>query len=1361
MRKRAWIGILLMLVVAILSCALAEEKAEIQSGDWVYSRSGDAAVLVRYTGSETEVTVPDTIDGLPVVSLGWRYGFEPVFPEATRYRIRSVHLPDSLLMIGRNAFSRCENLEEVNIPSRIMTIQEGTFLNTGLKHIDLPEGLREIGRYAFQGTPLTEIRLPASVQWIQRYAFQNCRELKEISWPTGNIFLQEGAFWNTGIPEEKFSLPEQYADYTNRYYFYTPAEAVGTMEISEQVVIDYVRKPDGTIGIIRTRVFDSTPKSLTLPDRIEGLPVTGYYGPLEDDYERLEALVIPDSITEIGDMALNHLRVHTLTLPRKLIRIGNEALSYCENLKEVKLPATLRKLGGSAFFYSGTDRQAFEENLKQQRYDLGIYESSVNHLGSIGHYYDYDVTLDGMVCELRTNGDSGEMDLLFWEMASGCALRDSPESWRGIPFASVPGDSIRIRDGIAYLLSDDGESLEPIRITDMTGWNWNFPETVDGLPVKANPNRTIQFATDGLLCELGEEDGKKGIRVLQADPEKWDESIPENIGGYPVRWLGRDFTFRADGMVFQGLPYKEKQVKLAECSIQDENISIPATALGWHVSRVETDAFRNLQNLKSVTLPASLEEIGSGAFTDCPALTEIDVQNPNASIHPDAFQQIGTKWLEINDDSYSTAMKQPDKDYALFADGTAEICHWAESGNAVRIPAEIDEHPVVSIADYVFRDRKCTSVDMPDTILRIGRDAFNGCRNLSSIRLSAALEYIGEHAFSSCEKLSAVRFPASLKYIGKSAFYYSGISSVSLAEGLEVISEGAFSNCGKLTSVSLPESLKEIGDEAFLRCEKLSSVKLSQGLEKIGASCFENTGLKKITIPASVQSIGDRCFSKYKENAGWGTWYYDGPEVLFEGDPVVSEKLFGQLDNSPQYSYTEFWDRVELFIGHKIVKLKITTAPGTMVDRIFLSPLVVDKHYPKEKEMAAGETAVRETLEAGDIPAGVQILTVPEGVERIAPEAFKGMHSLYRVILPDSLREIGDSAFEDCGGLQYISFGSGLETLGKRAFAGCRNLREAMLPEGIKEIPEYCFEKDINLKKVKLPKGLITIHQCAFMDCCYLEEADFGPCTALESIGENAFHRSAIKKITLPDSVRSLGPGAFAYPIGMTALKLSEGLEEIPENCFYHCNKLKSLKIPGKIRAIGDYAFYQARSMNDLTLPEGLETIGEGAFSTFYSNVLTYNVHGRRYSSLKAIKLPAALRTLGTGAFAGCDAVTSVTFGKNGALTEIPESCFLLCTALQKIQIPGYIRKIGDTAFAGCSSLSAVTVEEGVTDLGSQAFLSCGKLKKVELPASLENIGEKILEETGKGVTVTVCSGSSAEDYLQKNYPDVRITIRK
>ena len=183
--------------------------------------------------------------------------------------------------------------------------------------------------------------------------------------------------------------------------------------------------------------------------------------------------------------------------------------------------------------------------------------------------------------------------------------------------------------------------------------------------------------------------------------------------------------------------------------------------------------------------------------------------------------------------------------------------------------------------------------------------------------------------------------------------------------------------------------------------------------------------------------------------------------------------------------------------------------------------------------------------------------------------------------------------------------------------------------------------------------------------------------------------------------------------------------------------------------------------MNDLTLPEGLETIGEGAFSTFYNNVLTYNDHGRRYSSLKAIKLPATLTTLGTGAFAGCDAVTSVTFGKNAALTEIPESCFLLCTALQKIQIPGYIRKIGDTAFAGCSTLSAVTVEEGVTELGKQAFLSCGKLKKVELPASLEKIGEKILEETGKGVTATVRSGSPAENYLQKNYPDVRITIRK
>ena len=1388
MKRKAWFCILAILILAAVLCAAAAEDVNpggIRSGDWIYLKKGDAAVLIQYTGSEQDLSIPDHIDGLPVAIIGEENGIRgEIFTDENRDIIRSVRIPETVLKINRDAFSRCSSLEEVNIPAHIMTIEPGTFERTALKHIELPESLWKIGPYAFRDTPLEEIHIPSSVKWIEDRAFEGCTQLKEIEWPGGDVFIGRDAFMRTGIPEGKFSLPEQYAEYTNRYRFYAPDDACGSFQPADYLRIEYVRKPDGTAGILGTYVWEGAPSALTLPAEIEGMPVTGYYGDLEDNTSGLEALVLPDSMTEIGDMALNHLEIKTLKLPGKLERIGHEALQYCRNLKDVKLPPSLLEIGVGAFQNSGADSAALKESLDSQVYALGIRRTGTHQLGSIGTYYDYSVNIDGMLCALLTNYGTEDPKLLLLDTDPECRVRESPESYMGFPFEAYPGDSLRIRNGIAYLLSGDGKYLIPTQVTDPDGWDWSFPDETDGLPVKTEEYRTVRIMTDGCLCELAEEDGKKGIRILQADTAKWDGVIPETIGSYSVYWLSEDVTFSEGGLVYRGCPHREKSVSLAGCELQEERIAVPADVRGWKVYSVARGAFRQLPNLKSVFISGATKEITEGAFEDCGALTEIEAENAEIYIANGAFSGIGTKWPEVNGKCYSSAVPQGDGHYALFSDGTAEVLNWTITGGKVTIPEEIDGHPVISIAGNAFRDKKFSSVSLPDTVVRIGEEAFYGCSDLSSVRLPAALEYIGDFAFTACEKLGKIELPDSLTYMGKWAFSSAGLTSVSLPGSLESVPESAFMNCDRLRSVSLPEGIKTIGENAFSNCKALSSVKLPEGiktigdyafyqcralgsvslpesLETIGAGCFQDDSLKKITIPAGVRSIGDNCFSKYGENEGWGSLYYAGPEVVFEGDPEVSDKLFGLLDSSPDYSYTEFWDRVELFIGHRIVKLKITTSPGTVVDRTFLSPLVVDKKYPAEKDMTAGETAAKETLEKEDIPQGIQILTVPEGVKKIAPEAFEGINTLYRVILPDSLLEIGESAFKNCGGLQYVSIGSGLETIGREAFGGCRNLKEISLPDGIREIPEYCFLKDINLKTVRLPAGLTAIRDNAFNGCCYLEEADFSACTALETIGETAFRRSALKKIILPDSVKSLGKGAFAYPVGMNVLVLSKGLEEIPDECFYHCNHLKSLEIPGNIRRIGKEAFYQARDMNSLKLPEGLESIGEGAFRTFIDNVLVYNSHGRRYSSLKKLEIPSSLRTLGSGAFAGCDAMTAVTFREPCSLEEIPDMCFALCTYLKEIRIPGSILRIGENAFRYCSALTKAILEEGTAETGSEVFRDCEKLKQLDLPASLTTIGNMFLDGKGSGVTVTVTEGSEAEKHIAGYYPDAKIKHRK
>ena len=1361
MKNKGWFIVLLVLAMAVSCCitAAGEGQKEMTSGDWVYVRYGDTAVIVRYLGNESEIGIPDTLDGLPVTAVGEKYG-DGIFTQENREQVVSVHIPDSVLLIGGYAFNFCRNLEKVNIPSHIATIQQGTFANTGLKSIELPPNLRVIDTDAFARTPLEEISFPASLEFIDRGAFESCTQLKEITWPNDDVILGNSAFWNTGIPEEKFSLPQQYADedYTNRYRYYYPTEAVSRWQMNDRVSMDWIRKPDGTAGIICTYVGRGAPMTLTLPAEIDGLTVTGYYGDLNDWDEALETLVLPDTITEIGDMALRNLKVSKIVLPKKLVRIGHEALSYCNNLKELKLPESLRQIGYSSLLHSGADTKAFEDDVYQQLLALGINRPYKMLLGSIGHYYNYDVNLDGMICQVETDRENGEIFLVFCDVDASCTLRESPDSWGSVPFKTVPRDSIRIRDGIAYRDTEFG-TLTALQVTDADGWDWTFPDTVDGMQVDREKEGTVRVMKDGLLCELVNDNGKQGIRILQS-AAGWNGTIPETVGEYPVLWLGEEMYLQESGLVFCGYRYKEKMLSVCGCEAQGEEIAVPESVQGWTVYCVNDGAFSGLENLKRVTLPPAVQEVKSGAFTGCSALTEIDIQNRKASVFRDAFQGIGLKWLTVNDYQYSSAVPQGDGDYGLFADGTAELIHWTPGGAAIKIPAEIDGHPVISLGQDIFRDRDITSVEIPEGVIRIGDGAFYSCEKLSSVKLPDSLEYIGNEAFNNTKKLTSIKFPANLKYLGRRALSFTGLTTAVLPESLETIGDSAFYSCGHLTSVTLPEGLITLGSEVFCFCKNLKSVILPSTLQTIGDGCFRETKIKKIVIPASVQSVGDDCFNIYKEDTGWGNLYYDGPEVVFEGDPQVTDKTFGLLSSDPDYSYTEFWDRVDLYIGHKIVKLKITTSPGTMVDRIYLSPQVVEKTYPAESAMTTGETPAKAVLEAADIPQGVQILTVPEGVEKIAPDAFRGMHCLYKVILPESLKEIGDSAFENCGGLQHVIFGSGVEKIGARAFALCRNLREIALPEGITEIPESCFEKDINLLRVSLPGNLVSIARNAFLNCCYTEDVNLEACTSLESIGEEAFSRTGMRKVILPDSVRILGEKAFSYPTRMTDLKLSAGLEAIPDYCFYHCNHLKSLDIPGNIRSIGMFAFYQSRDLKDLKLSEGLESIGDGAFSTFLDNVLVYNQHSRRYTSLKTLKIPASVTKINIGAFAGMDALTSITFEKGSALEEIPEKCFMLCTGLKAVTVPGFIKKVGNSAFAYCTELSEATIEEGTTMLGGNLFMKCGKLKTLQLPASLTNMGENILDD-GNGVTFTVTAGSFAETRVRGLYPKAKIKTRK
>ena len=145
---------------------------------------------------------------------------------------------------------------------------------------------------------------------------------------------------------------------------------------------------------------------------------------------------------------------------------------------------------------------------------------------------------------------------------------------------------------------------------------------------------------------------------------------------------------------------------------------------------------------------------------------------------------------------------------------------------------------VVSIRNDVFSSLKIKSVVIPNSVTEIGNRAFWNCTLLTSVSIPGSVKTIGNYAFEGCTSLT----------------------SVTIFEGVKTIGEYAFQNCAALTSVIIPDSLTDIGECAFGGCTRLKSVQLSKNLLKIGPRCFSGTAITKITIPESVQFIGQLAF---------------------------------------------------------------------------------------------------------------------------------------------------------------------------------------------------------------------------------------------------------------------------------------------------------------------------------------------------------------------------------------------------------------------------------------------------------------------------------------------------------------------
>ncbi len=270
------------------------------------------------------------------------------------------------------------------------------------------------------------------------------------------------------------------------------------------------------------------------------------------------------------------------------------------------------------------------------------------------------------------------------------------------------------------------------------------------------------------------------------------------------------------------------------------------------------------------------------------------------------------------------------------------------------------------------------------------------------------------------------------------------------------------------------------------------------------------------------------------------------------------------------------------------------------------------------------------------------------------------------------------------------------------------------------------------------------------------------------TIDDNAFYYGcrSLTSITIPDSVTSIGEGAFRSCSSLTSITIDDknnnyssengvlfnkdksSLIRYPENkegsyytipnsvtsmgylAFGGCRSLTSITIPDSVTSINDAVFESCSSLTSVTIPDSVTSIGDWAFS--YCPKLT------------RITIPDSVTSIGDGAFYDCTSLTSITIG-NG-VTSIGDYAFSGCSSLTSISIPNGVTRIGEDAFFYCSSLISITIPDSVTIIDWYAFNGCSSLTNITIPDNVTSIGDYAFDNCEK-LTI-YCNIGNVSDIL-------------
>lgn len=312
----------------------------------------------------------------------------------------------------------------------------------------------------------------------------------------------------------------------------------------------------------------------------------------------------------------------------------------------------------------------------------------------------------------------------------------------------------------------------------------------------------------------------------------------------------------------------------------DTVVVIPSKINGVTVETIGNAAFRD-SSVTSVTIPASVTEIGANAFAGCTNLTSVTYGGDWSNL----TIQSGNPAVE---DAAKDAANEQLFDFEFILNNTAVVViSYKGTAADVTIPSRYKGKPVTVIDPVAFYNNSAvTSVTIPDSVTAIPDYAFGYCSQLTNISIPNSVTFIGFSAFNSCTSLKSITLPSSLSTIQSYAFYNcENLKTIRIPVSVTSIGNYAFDVCPSLMTVTYPGSKTQWDDditkgsnndvlENNLICAKLEATFTADGTTFAPTQTIDRGG--KFTEPAKPP--------KPKENHTFAGWYNGDEKFDFDAD---------------------------------------------------------------------------------------------------------------------------------------------------------------------------------------------------------------------------------------------------------------------------------------------------------------------------------------------------------------------------------------------------------------------------------------------------------------------------------------------